>query len=64
MSQVDIKVSAKWRDRVLKCRRYSSVFTVGTFRGFGTDRARLGPLNPNFEIFTQNEQIPAQRFFS
>ena len=64
MSQVDIKVSAKWRDRVLKYRRYSSVFRVGIFRGFGTDRARLGTLNPNFEIFTQNEQLPAQRFFS
>ena len=28
VSQVDMKVSAKWRGRVLKCRRYSSVFTV------------------------------------
>ena len=37
---------------------------LGTFRGFGTERARLGTLNQNFEIFTQNEHLPAQRFFS
>ena len=37
---------------------------LGTFRGFGTERARLGTLNQNFEIFTQNERLPAQRFFS
>ena len=36
---------------------------LGTFRGFGTERARLGTLNKNFEIFTQNEHLPAQRFF-
>ena len=36
---------------------------LGTFRGFGTKRARLGTLNQNFEIFTQNEHLPAQRFF-
>ena len=37
---------------------------LGTFRGFDTDRARLGTFNQNFEIFTQNEHLPAQRFFS
>ena len=37
---------------------------LGTFKGFGTKRARLGTLNQNFEIFTQNEHLPAQRFFS
>ena len=50
---------------------------IGTFRGFGTkrarlvalsgfgtERARLSTLNQNFEIFTQNEHLPAQRFFS
>ena len=37
---------------------------LGTFRSFGTERARLGTLNQNFEIFTQNEHLPAQRFFS
>ena len=36
---------------------------LGTFRGFGTERARLGTFNQNFEIFTQNEHLPAQRFF-
>ena len=35
----------------------------GPFRGLGTERARLGTLNQNFEIFTQNEHLPAQRFF-
>ena len=37
---------------------------LGTFRGFDTERARLGTFNQNFEIFTQNEHLPAQRFFS
>ena len=37
---------------------------LGTFRGFDTDRARLGTFNQNFEFFTQNEDLPAQRFFS
>ena len=37
---------------------------LGTFRGFGTERARLGTFNQNFDIFTQNEHLPAQRFFS
>ena len=37
---------------------------IKTFRGFGTERARLGTFNQNFEIFTQNEHLPAQRFFS
>ena len=36
---------------------------LGTFRGFGTERARLDTFNHNFEIFTQNEHLPAQRFF-
>ena len=36
---------------------------LGTFRGFGIERARLGTFNQNFEIFTQNEHLPAQRFF-
>ena len=36
---------------------------LGTFRGFGTQRARLGTLIQMFEIFTQNEQKPGQRFF-
>ena len=36
---------------------------LGTFRGFGTERARLGTFNQNFEIFTQNEHLPAQRVF-
>ena len=36
---------------------------LGTFRGFGTERARLGTFYQNFEIFTQNEHLPAQRFF-
>ena len=36
----------------------------GTFRGFDTERARLGTFNQNFEIFSQNEHLPAQRFFS
>ena len=36
---------------------------LGSFRGFGTERARLGTWNPIFEIFTQNEHVPAQRFF-
>ena len=48
-----------------------------TFRGFGTERARLGTFRGlknlhiffsenthTFEIFTQNEHLPAQRFFS
>ena len=37
---------------------------LGTFRGFDTERARLGTFNQNFEIFTQNEHLPVQRFFS
>ena len=40
---------------------------LGTFRGLGTERARLDTLKKklkNFEIFTQNEHLPAQRFFS
>ena len=37
---------------------------LGTFSGFGTKRERLGTFNQNFEIFTQNEHLPAQRFFS
>ena len=37
---------------------------LDTFRGFDTERARLGTFNKNFEIFTQNEHLPAQRFFS
>ena len=37
---------------------------MGNFRGFGTERARLGTFNQNFEIFSQNEHLPAQRFFS
>ena len=39
---------------------------VGTFKGIGTERARLGTLikkSQNFEIFAQNEHLPAQRFF-
>ena len=36
---------------------------LGSFRGFGTERARLGTWNPIFEISTQNEHLPAQRFF-
>ena len=39
---------------------------LGTFRGFGTERARLGTFGKkyqNFEILTQNEHLPAQRFF-
>ena len=36
---------------------------LGTFRGFGTERARLGTFNQKFEIFTQNEHLPAQSFF-
>ena len=34
------------------------------YRGFGTERARLGTLNQNFEIFTQNAHRPVQIFFS
>ena len=37
---------------------------LGTFRSFDTERATLGTFNQNFEIFTQNEHLPAQRFFS
>ena len=37
---------------------------LGTFRGFDTERARLGTFNQNFDIFTQNEHLPAQRYFS
>ena len=33
------------------------------FRGFYTERARLGTFNHNFEIFTQNEHLPTQKFF-
>ena len=29
-----------------------------------TELARLATLNQNFEIFTQNKHLPAQRFFS
>ena len=52
---------------------------LGTFRGLCTERARLGTFGglnlnktpfkrlgyteKNFEIFTQNEHLPAQRFF-
>ena len=36
---------------------------LGTFRGIGTERARLGTLNQNFEIFTKNENLPAESFF-
>ena len=52
---------------------------LGTFRGLCTERARLGTFgglnlnktpfkrlgytDKNFEIFTQNEHLPAQRFF-
>ena len=36
---------------------------IKTFRGFRTERARLGNFNQNFKIFTQNEHVPAQRFF-
>ena len=39
---------------------------LGTFKGFCTERARLGTLkkkSQNFEILTQNEHLPAQRFF-
>ena len=39
---------------------------LGTLRGFGTERARLGTFKKklkNLEIFTQNEHVPAQRFF-
>ena len=37
---------------------------LGSFRRFGTERARLSTLNQNFEIFTQNEHLPAHRIFS
>ena len=37
---------------------------LGTFSGFRTEHARLGTFNQNFEMFTQNEHLPAQRFFS
>ena len=36
---------------------------LSTFRGFDTERPRLGTFNQNFKIFTQNENLPAQRFF-
>ena len=32
-------------------------------KGFGSERARLGSFNQNFQNFTQNEHLPAQRFF-
>ena len=36
---------------------------LGTLGGFGTKRARLGTFHQNFEIYTQNEPLPVQRFF-
>ena len=36
---------------------------LSIFRGFGTERARLGSFLQNFEILTQNEHLPTQRFF-
>ena len=42
VSGFDTKVSEKMAGSNPNCRRIVAVITVGTFRGFGTERARLG----------------------
>ena len=53
-------------DRAMLCtlRRFGTEHEkLRTFRGSGTKRARLGTFNQNFDVFTQNEHIPTQKFF-
>ena len=42
VSGFDTKVSEKMAGSNPNCRRIVAVITVGTFRGLGTERARLG----------------------
>ena len=42
VSGFDTKVSEKLAGSNPNCRRIVAVITVGTFRGFGTERVRLG----------------------